>query len=523
MNREYFRNLLINSAQSWTHCLACWEGGAAAHNRIDQYSDLDLIFYVDDETVEETFKLIESALVKVGKIQHQYRVPEPSSNGHSQCFYQMASMPDYFFIDIAILKRSSPNNFLENERHGIPVIHFDRLNIIKPTSVDDDTFRIKLKERIKTIQSSFPIYKAIAIKEVLRKRSLDALAFYRVLTGYYVELLGIKYRPYHYDFGLRYAHLEFPIDIQKSVEYFCFVSNLEEIDQKLEALSIEIKNLVTTLLPVSDSESYIQKFHEKHPSCTPLAFASGSTDEGINSYQFLVDVIKTHEKKISVLDLACGDGALSKVLLNKFGTGLELTGIDISRSELQVAKKNFSNYPVKLIEANAKNIPLPSNSQDYILCHMAFMLMDEIDQVVSEIYRCLKPGGTFSAIVGGKSEKSKQFEKFLNLLSSALKDENKNWLSDLGDPRTRKEDGLRSLFNSDYFEDVEIENFKLQFSDKPENMMNFFMLMYDVDQLSDSRRNQLYNEYLDYQKSICDGSGNANHFIWLRRVSSKKK
>ena len=246
-NRLMLLDCLVKNAQTWPFCLALWEGGAAANNRVDQFSDLDLIFCVEDDNVEESFRNIDFILSSVGKIKHRYRLPEPTWNGHSQCYYKIAEMPEYFFVDVVVIKKSASGKPLETERHGTPVVHFDKLNIVKNVSADTEEFRKKMRDRIEAIEASFPIYKAIVIKELYRQRSLDSLAFFRILVGFYVELLGMKHRPFHYDFGLRYAHIEFPEEVQKDIVNFSYIINIEEIQKKLEPLSSKIENLLSAL------------------------------------------------------------------------------------------------------------------------------------------------------------------------------------------------------------------------------------------------------------------------------------
>lgn len=247
MSRQSLLDFLIKKAQTWPFCVACWEGGAAANNRVDRFSDLDLIFCVEDDAVEESFQKIEFNLSSMCQIKHHYRVPEPTWSGHSQSYYQVAGMPDYFFIDAVVIKKTAGNKPLETERHGTPVVYFDKLGLVKTSSVNKEKFQQRMHDRLKTIESSFPIYKAIVTKELHRQRALDALAFYRILSGFHVELTGMKYRPFHYDFGLRYAHIEFPAEIQNELSKFSYVIDIDDIRKKLEPLSLRIEDLVAEL------------------------------------------------------------------------------------------------------------------------------------------------------------------------------------------------------------------------------------------------------------------------------------
>lgn len=269
----------------------------------------------------------------------------------------------------------------------------------------------------------------------------------------------------------------------------------------------------------SSREKFLQEFHQKNPGCTPAAFSNAYISEGSNSYDCLSNLLSTAGAPLRIVDLACGDGTLLKNILDRNELNLELIGIDMSSGELEVARNRLAQYPVTIVEANAQALPLAEASVDFIFCHMALMLMDNIEQVVKEIHRCLKPNGVFSAVVGGKFERSAIYDLFLQLLGQALLEENKKWLSNLGDARTRSEDGLRSLFDEQNFADLEVKELKLQFYERPADLMNFFMLMYDVGLLSEQRKAKLFTDLLQALNSMCDESGRIKHFMWVRQVT----
>lgn len=239
-SREQILSELINEVKNWEFSLACWEGGAAANGRLDTYSDIDLIICVEDSRVEEAFNNLKTRIDTFAKIEHYWRVPEPTWNGYSQSYYKLADSPDYFFLDIVVVKETSVSKPLEVERHGRPVIHFDRQQIVTSISSDTIEFWKTMRTRFLNIEASYPFYKAIVLKELQRQRALDALAFYRHLLNFYIELLGMKYRPFRYDFGLRYSSFEFPEDICQSIEKFSFVSGLQNIQNNMPLIDSEI-------------------------------------------------------------------------------------------------------------------------------------------------------------------------------------------------------------------------------------------------------------------------------------------
>ncbi|HEY8270200.1 MAG TPA: class I SAM-dependent methyltransferase [Pseudobdellovibrionaceae bacterium] len=267
-------------------------------------------------------------------------------------------------------------------------------------------------------------------------------------------------------------------------------------------------------------ETFLQDFHKKHPGCTPAAFSNGFTKDHKTSYDMVASVLApSSENQAIVLDLACGDGVLLQRISTAGYKNLNLIGVDMSVGELEAARTRLSSAKVKLLEAKAQSLPLPDNSVDFVLCHMAFMLMDGIENVVSEIHRVLKPGGTFSAVVGGKYEKAPAMDAFLQLLDEALKEESQSWLSNLGDKRTRSEDGLRSLFTKDRFvQSGTVQDFSIRFHDRPENLMDFFMLMYDVAALSPARQVKLGGDLLLKLESLSDEMGKMHHSMGLRQI-----
>lgn len=274
---------------------------------------------------------------------------------------------------------------------------------------------------------------------------------------------------------------------------------------------------------MSSTEAFLKSFHLENPGCTPACFSNGQS-QGLDSYSLLLSALnESHVDPTTVVDLACGNGALIQRLISRGIPIKKIFGIDMSSGELNLARKELSDSRVEFIEARAQSLPLLNSSVDFIFCHMALMLMDELELVIAEIRRCLKPGGVFSAIVGGKSEISPIFRSFLGLLKQALAEENKTFLYNLGDSRTRSKDGLKSLFSEEHFVHTETQDLKLEFSAKPSEAIDFFMLMYDVGLLSKSRRAQLNSDLLKILESNVDSQGLVNHYIWLRQISSQRR
>jgi len=99
---------------------------------------------------------------------------------------------------------------------------------------------------------------------------------------------------------------------------------------------------------------------------------------------------------MSVLDVGCGSGNLMLRLFENHPT-ISLTGIDIDPRILAIAKKKIASRPINLIEASATHLPFEANSFDNVISSLAFhhLLQNQQKEAVQEIYRILKPTGTF--------------------------------------------------------------------------------------------------------------------------------
>jgi len=95
----------------------------------------------------------------------------------------------------------------------------------------------------------------------------------------------------------------------------------------------------------------------------------------------------------SVLEIAPGPGyfCIELAKLGKF----QITGLDISKSFVKIARKNAAEAGLKIDfrEGNASAMPFKDNTFDFTFCQAAFKNFSEPVKAVSEMYRVLKPGG----------------------------------------------------------------------------------------------------------------------------------
>lgn len=102
------------------------------------------------------------------------------------------------------------------------------------------------------------------------------------------------------------------------------------------------------------------------------------------------------QRRLAYADLACGTGGLLGPALTAFPR-LTGTGVDLSEPYLNVARERLRNRRAHFVTAMAENLPFADNSLDVVSCVFLFHeLPPKIRrQVVREVARVLKPGGSF--------------------------------------------------------------------------------------------------------------------------------
>lgn len=109
---------------------------------------------------------------------------------------------------------------------------------------------------------------------------------------------------------------------------------------------------------------------------------------------WIISELSTHfgHRSLSILDIACGGGFLSNPLA---AAGHEVTGIDLSRDSLFVAKRHDSTHSATYLSMDARALSFPEGQFD-VVCMMDFLEhLPEQDHVIREAARVLRPGGWF--------------------------------------------------------------------------------------------------------------------------------
>ncbi|WCF07925.1 class I SAM-dependent methyltransferase [Paenibacillus thiaminolyticus] len=115
---------------------------------------------------------------------------------------------------------------------------------------------------------------------------------------------------------------------------------------------------------------------------------------------------KGHPGQTKILDLGCGTGRHVIFLAQE---GYDVTGIDFSRPGLDFTKHALAELGLQanLIEGSITQLPFPDNYFDGIVSFAViyYFLSEDIDCIIQEIYRTLKPGGKAFIVVRSTADR----------------------------------------------------------------------------------------------------------------------
>ncbi len=269
------------------------------------------------------------------------------------------------------------------------------------------------------------------------------------------------------------------------------------------------------------AEAWLQDFHRRTTGATSAAFGHRRARSRVagyaSSYDALTSRIPDSGGPLTVLDLACGDGHLLKLLCARQQPLLRLIGIDISEHELRVARTVLPESVV-LLKERAQALSIDNGSVDFVLSHMALMLMDDIETVLREVRRVLRPQGKLAAIVGRTFLLGEVNEIFLSVFRPIAKED--ALAMPFGDRRTGTERGWTELLEPNFgnlrFEDIDVD-----WAPHPDELWNALTETYDIDRLSVSAKGRLRERLLDAISPLLQSDGTIHTGWGLRLVSAQ--
>src|SRR5438876_1970064 len=133
----------------------------------------------------------------------------------------------------------------------------------------------------------------------------------------------------------------------------------------------------------------------------------------------------------TVLDLGSGGGIDVLLSAKRVGPSGKAYGLDMTDEMLALARENQRKAGatnVEFLKGEIEQIPLPANSVDVIISNCVINLSADKDRVLAEVFRVLKPEGSFEVSVlvergGVTAVLRKSIELWIGCVAGALEEQ----------------------------------------------------------------------------------------------------
>jgi SAM-dependent methyltransferase len=169
----------------------------------------------------------------------------------------------------------------------------------------------------------------------------------------------------------------------------------------------------------------------------------------------LVDVAAPTSDE-DVLDLACGTGAVTRIVAARCGAG-RVTGVDITEAMLDVARTLVPD--VTFLQGAFAALPVADGSADVVLCQQGLQFAPDRAAAVAEMARVLRPGGRIAVACWTEVGRQPVFNAFREALLGLGWDD---LVEAFAVPFSLPGEELQSLFDAGPFDDVTTTELVLQ-------------------------------------------------------------
>ena len=133
------------------------------------------------------------------------------------------------------------------------------------------------------------------------------------------------------------------------------------------------------------------------------------------------------QPETKLIDVASGTGDIAKLFLDQTKNSGHITCVEPNTQMLNQGKKKLKKYEnIKWINAAAEKIPAKDNTFDYYSISYGIRNVSDINMVLKEAFRVLKPGGRFMCLEFSKIDNEvlaylyKQYSKTIPLIGKFI-------------------------------------------------------------------------------------------------------
>lgn len=154
----------------------------------------------------------------------------------------------------------------------------------------------------------------------------------------------------------------------------------------------------------------------------------------------------------SVVDVACGSGALAMAVSEHVGSNGKTIGVDINEGMLNIARSKLSS--IEWLNAPAEKLPFTADYFNCVVSQFGLMYFENQEVALREMIRVLKPGGTMAVIVWDKLDNNPGLAAEEYLWQQVFGGEVEDAPYRLGDKET-----LKDLFEASGISDIDINTY----------------------------------------------------------------
>jgi demethylmenaquinone methyltransferase / 2-methoxy-6-polyprenyl-1,4-benzoquinol methylase len=108
-----------------------------------------------------------------------------------------------------------------------------------------------------------------------------------------------------------------------------------------------------------------------------------------------------------LIDVACGTGDVAKLFLNRVDKNSQITCVDPNKGMIKKGKEKLNKYKnLEWIISTAEKLPSADNLFDFYTISFGLRNTKNLNKVIKEAYRVLKPGGRFLCLEFSKIHNS---------------------------------------------------------------------------------------------------------------------
>ena len=238
LDRDFIINYIKEYTMSKDYVYAMWLEGADGLNQVDEYSDLDFWFDVEDSKRDAFIKELIEKISEIGKIDS--RMNKISSEIY-QSNIHLENTSEFLTLDLAAQNDSRDRYatcFTKGSITEVPLVIFDRKNIIsfkEPDKINKEELTNIFEEKKNRILQ----YSRVT-KYIKRNQFIECFMEYdKQIAKPIVTIARIIYTPEIYDYELCHITRHLPKEIVEKIEKLCKVRSFEDIEKNIK-LSLEM-------------------------------------------------------------------------------------------------------------------------------------------------------------------------------------------------------------------------------------------------------------------------------------------